>query len=332
MRKPQERAHYPAILAWVYGNRFAIASQIQRRFAKYLKSGRTARRHLQELESLGWLGVAPARAVGPLFPKVYYVTRSGVERIKGAFRRQGKAWEPFRVDRKGWHSKAGFSAEHVIHELLLTEFLLGVWREFADRSDWKLLQMERRSLGRNPAFALPELGKLARLHPDAMFVVQNAEGVIVFLVELDLGTMSRKQLGRKFRRYAGWLESGRGARLVRSIGGGSGCKEGSNALCVVWIVKNRVEGEDRRRVAEVVRAALPWFDTLDENLWCTTMSDLAKASCSGSLMGARIWTRCSDAHLELAAWDGRAELQRPTSSEVIWSLEALCNGMLVPAT
>src|SRR5262249_32955165 len=73
----KERPHFAAILGFVYRNRFAVASQIQRRLSGALRSGRTARRHLEELESMGYLGVAPARGAGPLFPKVYYVTGRG---------------------------------------------------------------------------------------------------------------------------------------------------------------------------------------------------------------------------------------------------------------
>src|SRR5579871_4091383 len=96
----KERPHFPAILGFVYRNRFAVASQIQRRFSTVLQSDRTARRHLEELEVLGLLGIAPARGVGPLFPKVYYVTGRGVGRLKESLAKQGKPWQPSHIDRK----------------------------------------------------------------------------------------------------------------------------------------------------------------------------------------------------------------------------------------
>jgi hypothetical protein len=65
----RERPHFAAILAFVYRNRFAVAAQIQRRFREYLPSDRTARRHLAEMEALGWLDVAPTLGVSPLWPK-----------------------------------------------------------------------------------------------------------------------------------------------------------------------------------------------------------------------------------------------------------------------
>jgi hypothetical protein len=80
---------------------FAVASQIQRRFCKVLRSGRTTRRHLEELESLRFLGVVPGRGVGPLFPKVYYVTGRGVRRLKESLAKQGTPWQPGRIDRRG---------------------------------------------------------------------------------------------------------------------------------------------------------------------------------------------------------------------------------------
>src|SRR5262249_24867000 len=54
-RRKKERRHYAAILGFVYRNRFAVASQIQRRFSSILRSDRTTRRHLEELEALGYL-------------------------------------------------------------------------------------------------------------------------------------------------------------------------------------------------------------------------------------------------------------------------------------
>src|SRR2546423_1022175 len=92
-RSKKERAHFAAVLGFVYRNRFAVASQIQGRFFRVLRSDRTARRHLEELCSLGYLGVVPVRGVGPLFPKVYYVTGRGVRRLQESLAKQGKTWK-----------------------------------------------------------------------------------------------------------------------------------------------------------------------------------------------------------------------------------------------
>ena len=87
----RERVHFPAILAFVHRNRFAIAAQIQRRFSKYLPSDRTARRHLAELESLGFLDTV--QPPSPLWPKTFFCTGCG-GRLAGAYAEKGTAWKP----------------------------------------------------------------------------------------------------------------------------------------------------------------------------------------------------------------------------------------------
>src|ERR1051326_3475117 len=127
-RSQKERPHFAAILGFVYRNRFAVASQIRRRFSSALRSDRTTRRHLEELESLAFLRTAPARGVGPLFPKVYYVTGRGVRRLKESLSKQGKTWQPSRVDRRSRDSSEGYAAERLLHELFITQFMLPVWQ------------------------------------------------------------------------------------------------------------------------------------------------------------------------------------------------------------
>lgn len=62
----RERPHYPAILAFVQRNRFATAVQIRRRFPLQLRSDRTARRHLAELQVVRILAVIHFRSVSAL--------------------------------------------------------------------------------------------------------------------------------------------------------------------------------------------------------------------------------------------------------------------------
>ncbi|MEX0718600.1 MAG: replication-relaxation family protein, partial [Planctomycetaceae bacterium] len=142
VKSPKDRPHFPAILAFVYRNRFAIAQQIQRRFGQYLPSDRTARRHLAEMEALGYLDLVPTLGVSPLFPKVYSVSRKGLRRLREAFAKKGKQWREPISDRR---RSEGYSALHVMHELCITEFLLEKWEESQSRPDFELLQVERRS-------------------------------------------------------------------------------------------------------------------------------------------------------------------------------------------
>src|SRR5262245_13314437 len=162
----KERPHFAAILGFVYRNRFAVASQIQRRFCHVLRSGRTTRRHLEELEALGFLSIAPGRGVGPLFPKVYYVTGRGVRRLKESLAKHGTPWQPSRIDRRGRDAKEGYAAEQIIHEILITEFMLAVWQTIEGRADLELLNVQRRSLAKHPAFRLGLGARSKRLIPD----------------------------------------------------------------------------------------------------------------------------------------------------------------------
>src|SRR5688572_14057477 len=124
LKNPKQRSHFLPIVAYVYRNRFAIASQIQRRFSHVLKSDRTTRRHLTELESLGYLGLVPTRGTSPLWPKTYFCTAKGARRLRHSLEVRGRPGHVIRVDRV---RPKGYSAEHVLHELLITELLLNVW-------------------------------------------------------------------------------------------------------------------------------------------------------------------------------------------------------------
>src|SRR6185295_15846115 len=98
-------------------------SQVQRRFAKWLPSDRTARRHLAEMEGLGYLCVAPTRSTSPLWPKVYFVTARGFRKL----RRELTAKESSAtLARRDTTLRRGYSPDHVLHEGLTTEFLLCV--------------------------------------------------------------------------------------------------------------------------------------------------------------------------------------------------------------
>ena len=175
----KERAHFPAILGFVYRNRFAVASQIQRRFSDVLRSDRTARRHLEELEALGYLAATPARGVSPLFPKVYYVTGRGVLKLRKSLAFQGKTWRAGRVDRRGHNAHEGYAADRIIHEILTTEFLLAVWQTVHGRTDLELLTIQRRSLAKHPALRVAINGHDTRLIPDAMFLFRHTGGGMV---------------------------------------------------------------------------------------------------------------------------------------------------------
>jgi len=290
-----ERPHFRSILSFVYRNRFAVASQIQRRFTSVLRSDRTTRRHLEEMEALGLLGVAPARGVGPLFPKVYFVTGRGVRKIQESLAAKGKSWKPSRVDRSGRHTKEGYTTEQVIHEILLTEFLLAVWQTIDGRPDLDLKSIERRSVTKHPSFQFSVGKNRVHLKPDAMFLfAQKGSGMVCCFVEMDLGTMNRKQIKAKYRRYQAWSESAAGQTFLLDLYRCHGATDPRPTFRLLMVGRDRTDTDDGKRLFELFRSAVAMPPSLQDRIWLTTVSSLRQYQHASLPMAAPIWLRARD--------------------------------------
>jgi hypothetical protein len=288
----RERKHFPAILGFVYRNRFAVASQIQRRFSDVLRSDRTARRHLEELESLGFLGAAPARGVSPLFPKVYYVTKRGVRRLRESLAAQGKSWQAGRIDRRGRHTQEGYSADHIIHEILTTEFLLAVWQTVHGRPDLELLTIQRRSLAKHPAFRVAMNGHNTRLIPDAMFLFrQSGGGMACCFVEMDNGTINEKQIREKYARYLAWSQSVSGKQYLIDLYRRHGAADPRPTFRLLIIARSRTGNNDERRMMELCAPAAKLPATMRDRLWFTTVAELCRCQKQVLPLEAVTWSR-----------------------------------------
>jgi hypothetical protein len=273
----KERAHFPAILGFLYRNRFAVASQIQRRFSDILRSDRTARRHLEELESLGYLAVAPARGVSPLFPKVFYVTGRGVKKLQESLAAQGKPWKAVRVDRSSRHTQDGYSADHILHEILITEFLLAVWQTVQARPDLELLTIQRRSLAKHSAFRLTTGKYRSRLIPDAMFLFrQTGGGMGCCFLEMDNGTMNRKQIARKYQRYAAWSNSPVGQQYLIDLYRQHGAVNPRPVFRLLIVASDRTGQNDHHRLRELWEPVKKLLPMMQKRLWFTTVNDLCR--------------------------------------------------------
>jgi len=119
------------------------------------------------------------------------VTGRRVRKLRNLLAAHTKSWKPSREDRCGRNTQEGYSADHIIHEILITEFLLAVWQTVRARPDLELLTVQRRSLAKRPAFQLAVGGRHSRLVPDAMFLFrQGGPGMVCCFVEMDNGTMN----------------------------------------------------------------------------------------------------------------------------------------------
>ena len=282
------RSHFLPILGFVYRNRFAVASQIQRRFAKAMPSDRTARRHLAELERTGCLGVADTRSVSPLFPKVYFVTGRGVRKIEESLCERGRPGTCCKRDRR---RPEAYSPSHVLHEVLTTEFLLNVWETIEPCEDLKLLTVQRRALERHPAFLVAEAGRRSRLKPDAMFVYRRGRGMMCCFLEIDNGTMSLRQMRGKLSRYEAWSKSRRGREYLLDIYRRNGAAEAKAVFRVLLVASDRFGGDGVRRMAALRRLARNC--QVRDRLWLTTISALRNADVGQALRGS-MWIRGSE--------------------------------------
>ncbi|MEX2140434.1 MAG: replication-relaxation family protein [Pirellulales bacterium] len=291
-KRGSERKHFPAILSFVYRNRFAVANQIQRRFADVLKSDRTVRRHLEEMETLGYLGVAPTRSTSPLWPKVYYVTKRGARRLREILARKGKAGNVIRLERT---RPEGYSADHVLHEIFITEFLLAVWQTMRAREDLTLLATERRSLGKHPAFRVTVGSKVTQLEPDAMFLYrQEGKGMMCCFLEMDMGTMSAVQLRRKVERYENWAESRAAEQFLEALYSKYGARNPRAAFRLLVVASGKNNNDDR--LAEVMEIGIAFPMTL-RRCWFTTVTRLREQQFGSSPLDGPLWRtfRCATA-------------------------------------
>src|SRR5687768_11123275 len=71
---PRLLAHYPAVVEFLYTHRYATADQVQRYFATFIKSDRTARYQLRQMEQLGLIARAATHSTAPHFPLAYHAT------------------------------------------------------------------------------------------------------------------------------------------------------------------------------------------------------------------------------------------------------------------
>jgi len=281
------RSHFDAILGFVYRNRFALACQIQRRFAHVMKSDRTARRHLAEMESLGYLGVAATRSTSPLWPKVYFVTQRGARKLRQVLSTRNKLGDVIRVDRS---RKNGYSADHILHEVWLTEFLLTVSQRVDDGQNLTLPRIERRSMSAHPAFRVSTLGRQTWLEPDAMFLIRCPDrGMMCCFVEIDTGTMTPRQLHTKLQRYNYWQASAEGRSFLYDLYRRHGAHK-PLATFRLLIVAAHYAGKDQRRLDQWL-SVIKLFPNIASKIWLTTVDQLSAATPSAGALAAQIWWR-----------------------------------------
>jgi hypothetical protein len=280
--RARERRHVPAVLEFLYENRYATADQVQRRFARYLPTHRTARRHLAEMQALGYVTLAPCRSTSPNFPNVYVCTSKGVKRIRDACRTLGVPWSPGVTNRPG---QGSFSSEFLLHELLVTEVALAVWSTGQTVPHVEVLETQRREFRSWTDLRFGYRGELVRLEPDYGFLTRTpAEGDLQHFVELDQGTMGLARMREKLLRYHAWSQSDPGRAFLGGLG-----------FRVLVVVHDFAADKDERRLLDLYSVAALLPGPMRERIWLTTASRLATVSGDRAPLAHPLWFRAHDA-------------------------------------
>lgn len=319
-RRTRMLPHYPAVIEFVYNNRFATAFQIQKRFPSHAATLRTAQYQLANLVGRGYLNTAPVRSTSPHFPFVYFATRQGLNLVRDTYARLGVRWEAKATEGL---KERGIGLDSILHELLLTEWSQTVHTTVENRHDLECLFTERRYFRRGKRLEFTENASTHRVAPDAGLLIRvrpqnSSPQLLLHFVELDNGSMSLVRIAEKLEHYAGWAESWEGQshlkRLHRQYGSAA---NRPNFRLVLIAHANHHPGGDQRRMIDLLAQSLNLPSAMRDRIWLTTADQLRLHQNDPCPLDAAIWRRPRDAR----AWI--AEYRRSTQSEDLASAQKL---------
>jgi hypothetical protein len=294
-KRPRLMPHFPAIVEFVYDHRWATGEQVQWRFPELLNSPKTKDNHLANLVQLGFLAVAPVRSTSPNFPYVYSATTKGVRLIADTYRQHGLPWAGEKTETV---KAQGMALVSILHEVLLTEFDLAVWRTQQGIGSIKRLMSERRYFRADRQLQYYEGGQTQRLKPDGGFLIRNEETgrLLMHFIELDNGTLSAAKSRRKYQLYDTWSRSPESAKYLGehvARFGASG-QEPTWRLLMIAHAKDR-EGGNERRLLDLLAQTLDLSTATRERIWLTTAEKLRSCHELVAPLKKAIWLRARDA-------------------------------------
>jgi hypothetical protein len=287
--------HFPAIVEFVYDHRWATGEQVQWRFPELLESPKTKDNHLANLVQLGYLAVAPVRSTSPNFPYVYSATTKGVRLIATTYRDRGLTWAGEKTETV---KAQGMALVSILHEVLLTEFDLAVWRTQEGIENVKRLMSERRYFRADRQLQFYEGGQTQRLKPDGGFLMRNEETghLLMHFTELDNGTLSAAKTRRKYQLYDTWSRSPEGATYLEEhfTRFGAGDQKPTWRLLMIAHAKDQ-EGGNERRLLDLMAQTLDLPTAMRERIWVTTADKLRACHDLPVPLTKAIWLRARDA-------------------------------------
>jgi hypothetical protein len=309
-KRPRILSHYTAVVEFVYNNRFAIGSQVKKRFPAFLKNMRTTQYQLANLVQMGYLEKAPVRSLSPNCPFVYFATRKGIQLISTKYAELNIYWNSPSTEIV---KIKGIALNSILHELFLTEFTTAMHASVARRGDLECLFTERRYFLRDKQLRYEEHGKIHQVIPDAGFLIaclspekkhdQNVKpAFLLHFVELDRSTMSlSRRIADKFEHYAKWAESETAqaylAGLYKRYGGASNHPD---FRLVVIAQSDYGQESEMRRLIGMFAQTLELPAKMRDRFWMATAADVHRHQADEMPLAENIWIRPRDARSWLA--------------------------------
>jgi hypothetical protein len=133
-------------------------------------------------------------------------------------------------------------------------------------------------------------GRATRLIPDAMFLLRHHPGgMACYFIEMDTGSMNRKQLRAKFQRYIAWSKSTAGQQYLTDLYCRHGATDPRPVFRLLMIVKDRTNTDNQRRLAEVVAVVKNLPEPTGNRLWLTTVDRIQAYHDAGGVLASAIW-------------------------------------------
>lgn len=301
-RHPRQLVHYPAFIDYIFRHRFATAAQLQQRFPNLLRSERTAQYQAASLVRLGYLGLAPVRSTGPNFPFVYFVTGRGLRILKETYARLGRQFDAVPTEQA---KTKGTALDSILHELLLTEFDLTVWKTVQRRGDLDILFSERRYFQADNQLRFWHNGRQHRVIPDGGFLLRLADHpmprLLLNFVELDNGTMSLARIAEKYHQYDQWASSSDGRQYLTALFARHGSRIPSPNFRLLVIAHDKHEADaDNPRLLDLFSQALDLSAGMRDRLWLTTAAAIHAHQHEAAPLDQPLWFRVRDARRWLA--------------------------------
>lgn len=286
----------PALVEYVWANRYVLVSHLQRRFSHWLPTQRTAQRHVGRLIQQKLIAPAPVRSTGPNFPMVLTATGRGVTLVKETYAAHGIEWDGALTEER---KAKGLALDTIHHELLLSELDVGLQLTVDAREDLTLLERERRYFRANRQLTYKGRGRTRRLVPDAGYLVAVRDSgerklLPLHFIEMENGVHSVAKIRSKVRAYSQWAEV-EAANYLQRLAGQHGEDQRPLRFRLLVICHDKYGTvSDERRLLDWLTACLDLPRRMRQVIWLTTATILQDHQHDQAPLAGGLWYRAND--------------------------------------